>query len=219
MRGSMPVRRLAARWTLATALGLMAAAGAAAAEPGVVDMVLAEVDRSAVALSDVALARALGVLGLEPSAGPITEADLTRWLDGQLVLREAAQLAIQVPAADVERAWEAAGGDALAARLRAAGVEPAWGRRLVEAGLRARRFVELRFEAFAFVTDFDVDDALGPGPHDAAARQRTRERLRQEMVTRAFEAWREDARRRFSIHRVPGVAGPWPAPFTLGPIP
>ena len=168
--------------------------------------------RVPVMLSDVALARALGVLGLEPSAGPITDAELARYLDAQLAVREATQLDIEVPAADVDRAWESAGGAVLAARLEAVGIDPAWARRLLEADLRVERFIDLRFRAFAFVTDFDVDEALGPGSHDEATRARTRDRLRADMVARAFAAWKTDARQRVPIRRVPGVTGPWPRP-------
>jgi hypothetical protein len=211
------MRWLARGPAMATGLLVLALGGAgSAADVALVDAVLAEVDRSPVTLSDVALARALGVLGLDPSPGPITEADLARFLDAQLALREATQVDIEVSTADVDRAWEAAGGDALAARLEAAGIDPAWGRRLVEADLRVKRFVDLRFQGFAFVTEFDVDDALGPGPHEEDARARTRDRLRAEMVARAFADWKDDARRRIPMRRVPGATGPWPAPFSLG---
>jgi hypothetical protein len=97
-------------------------------------------------------------------------------------------------------------------------VDPAWARRLLESNLRVERFIDLRFRDFAFVTDFDVDEALGPGVHDEAARTRARDRLRAEMVARAFAAWKEDARQRTPIRRIPGVTGPWPAPFSLGPF-
>ena len=168
-------------------------------------------------LSDLALARALGVLGLEPAPGPITDAELARYLDSQLASREANQVGIEVSAADVDRAWETAGGAALATRLEAAGIDPAWARRLIASDLKVKQFMDLRFRAFAFVTEFDVDEALGPGSHDEAARERTRDRLRAEKVRKAFAAWLEDARRRVEIRRVPGVTGPWPAPFTIGP--
>ena len=94
-----------------------------------------------------------------------------------------------MPAADIDRAWEAAGGAVLAARLEAVAVDPAWARRLLEVNLRVERFIDLRFRDFAFVTDFDVDDALGPGPHDEAERNRTRDRLRADMIARAFADW------------------------------
>jgi hypothetical protein len=205
----------AARWCAAvTALAL---AGASEAADGrLVDTVLAEIESRPVMLSDVALARALGVLGLTPAPGPITDADLGRYLDAQLAVREASQLAIEVSPADVDRAWELSGGAALAERLAAVGIEPAWARRLLEADLLVARFVDLRFRDFAFVTDFDVDAALGPGSHDGATRARTRDRLRAEMVERAYTAWKDDARQRFPIRRIPGANGPWPAPFALG---
>jgi hypothetical protein len=202
------------RWLVA--LLLLASAGpAGAADLRVVDEVLAEVASRPVTLSEVTLARALGVLGLERASGPITDADLAKYLDAQLAVRESVQLAVETTAAEVDGAWEKAGGAALAARLTAVGVDPAWARRLVEADLRVQRFIDLRFRAFAFVTDFDVDEALGPGPHDEATRRRTRERLRADMVARAFTAWQEEARQRTPVARVPDVTGPWPAPFTL----
>ena len=203
-------------WWLVALLVVLPALGHAA-EARLVDTVVAEIGSRPVALSDVALARALGVLGLEPSAGPITEAEVTTYLDAQLVAREARQLAIEVPAADVDRVWEKAGGDALAARLAAAGIDAAWARRLLEDDLRIERFVDARFAAFAFVTDFDVDEALGPGEHDEVTRARTRDRLRAEMIARAFAAWKDDTRARTPVHPVPGATGPWSPPFTLGP--
>jgi len=203
-------------WWLAAILVSLPALGRAA-EPRLVDSILAEVGSRPVTLSDVTLARALGVLGLEPSAGPITDAEVTTYLDAQLVAREARQLDIEVPAADLDRAWEQAGGAALAARLAEAGVDPAWARRQLEDDLRIDRFVEMRFAAFAFVTDFDVDEALGPGQHDQAARAATRDRLRADVIARAFAAWRQDARARTPTHPLPGVTGPWSPPFTLRP--
>jgi len=205
---------------LCAVLALLAIAGVSdAADVRLMDSVLAEVDSRPVTLSDVALARALGVLGLEPSAGPITDTELERYLEAQLALREAGQLAVEVSSADVDRAWESAGGAALAARLEAVGIEPVWARRLLEADLRVDRFVDLRFRAFAFVTEFDVDEVLGPGSHDAATRARTRERLRAAKIAEAFATWKEDVRQRISIRQLPGVTGPWPAPFALGPGP
>jgi hypothetical protein len=205
---------------LCAVLALLTTAGVSdAADVRLMDSVLAEVGSRPVMLSDVALARALGVLGLEPSAGRITDAELERYLEAQLALREATQLAVEVSSADVDRAWELAGGAALAARLEAVGIEPAWARRLLEADLRVERFVDVRFRAFAFVTEFDVDEALGPGSHDEATRARTRDRLRAAKVAESFAAWKEDVRQRISIRQLPGVTGPWPAPFSLGPGP
>lgn len=205
------------RWGAALVLLLVTAGAGHAVEGRLVDTVLAEIGGRPVTLSDVTLVRALGVLGLEPASGPITEADLTRYLDAQLAVREATQFAVEVPAADVDRAWERLGGAALGARLAEVGVDPAWARRLIEADLRVDRFVDLRFRAFAFVTDFDVDEALGPGAHDEATRAQTRDRLRADMIARSFAAWKEDARQRIPIRTIPGVSGPWPAPFTVDP--
>jgi hypothetical protein len=188
-----------------------------AAEARLADTVVAEIGSRPVTLSDIALARALGVFGLEPSASPITDSEVTTYLDAQLVAREARQLGIEVSAADLDRAWEQAGGAALAARLAEAGVDPAWARRLLEDDLRIERFVEVRFAAFAFVTEFDVDEALGPGQHHETARAATRDRLRTDMIARAFAAWRQDARPRTPMRPLPGVTGPWSPPFTLGP--
>jgi hypothetical protein len=204
-------------WWCAVVALLVITGASDAADGRLMDAVLAEVGSRPVTLSDVVLARALGVLGLEPSAGPLTDPDLARYLDAQLAVREATQLAIEVSAADVDRAWEVAGGADLAARLAAVGIDPAWARRLLEADLRVERFVDLRFRAFAFVTEFDVDEALGPGSHDEATRARTRDRLRADKIAQAFAAWKEDARQRVTIRRVPGVTGPWPPPFSLGP--
>src|SRR6185295_10957722 len=103
---------------LVTLALLCAAAGAAEGGDGrLVDTVLAEIGSSPVTLSDVAVARALGALGLVPSPGPITETELAHFLDAQLALREAAQLGVDVSAAEVDRDWQAAGGPALATRL------------------------------------------------------------------------------------------------------
>ena len=193
------------------------APGAALAmEARLADAVLAEIGSSPVMLSDVALARALGTFGLEPSAGPVTEVELAHYLDAQLAAREAAQIGVDVPAADVDREWQAAGGAALTSRLAAAGIDAAWARRLVEDNLRVEHFVDRRFRAFAFVSEFDVDAALGAGDHDEAARARTRDRLREEMVARALADWTKDARQRSALRRI-GPPGPWPAPFSLDP--
>jgi hypothetical protein len=211
-----------AGWAAVVLLLALATDGAAAdarrPDAGrLVDTVVAEVAARAITLSDVALARALGVLGLEPSTEPISDAALAKYLDAQLALHEATHLAIEVTAADIDRAWEEAGGTALADRFARVGIAPGWARRLLEEDLRVTRFVELRFRSFAFVTEFDVDEALGPGQHDEATRASTRDRLRAEMIAKAVAAWQEDARQRIPIRRVPGVTGPWPTPFTLEP--
>jgi hypothetical protein len=203
------------RAVIILALLLLGAASGEAAAPQLVDLALAEVADRLVTLSDVALSRALGLYGLAPTDGPITPAELERYLEAQLAIREAVQLAIDVSADDVQRVWDSRGGAALGAWLDCIGVDPAWARRLIEADLRAQRFVDLRFQAFAFVSDADVDAALGPGPHDETARTATRERLRADMVARALATWRARARERTPIRYLTGgESGPWPAPFS-----
>ena len=112
---------------------------------------------------------------------------------------------------------ETAGGAALAARLEAAGIAAAWARELIAAGLKVARFRELRFQAFAFVTEAEVDEALGPGAHDGAARQVARDRLRDELAARALAEWTAEARGRARIRKLAATEGPWPAPFSLDP--
>ena len=197
---------------------LAPAPGSAQAGDGrVVDAAIASVRDALVALSDVALARALGLFELSPSTGPITPAEIARYVDALLALREAEQLAVRVAPEDLARAWDAAGGTALAARLEAAGIDPAWARRMIESQLKIARFLELRFQAFAFVTEAEVDEAMGPGPRDEAARRATRDRLRGERAARAREDWAAEARGRARIRTLVAPDGGWPAPFALAP--
>jgi hypothetical protein len=202
-------------WALLAALALLVRAGAAhAAEIRPLDAILAEIGGALVGLSDITLARGLGLFGLEPSDGPVTHFELERYIDGQLGTREAVQLAIDVPATDVDRAWQAAGGEMLDRRLEALGIDRGWARRLVEADLRGQRLIELRFRAFVFVTEADVEEALGPAPHDETARALTRKRLEAESLARSLAVWRKEARGRVRIRHI-SVGGPWPAPFSL----
>jgi hypothetical protein len=198
---------------LAATAGAETPPGPAAGESRLVDAAVASMPGALVTLSDVALARALGLFGLERADGSITPAEVTRYVNAQLAVREADQLAVKVSAEEMARAWEAAGGAALAARLEAVGIDPVWARRLVEDDLQIQRFVELRFQAFAFVTEAEVDEALGPGPRDDAARRAARERLRDERAAKALAEWTEEARGRARIRVL--AAGPWPAPFSL----
>ena len=46
---------------------------------------------------------------------------------------------------------------------------------------------------------FEIGEALGPGTHDEAARQATRDRLRAERAARAREEWAVEARGRARI--------------------
>jgi len=213
------MRAVAAALALAV-LAPVAVAGrvapsAADERPAVIDEAIASMQGALVALSDVALARALGLFGLERNDGPIAPDEVTRYVNAQLAVREAGQLAVRVSPEDVARAWEAVGGATLTARLEAAGIAPAWARRLIEEDLQLRRFVELRFQAFAFVSEPEVDEALGPGPHDDAVRQAARDRLRDERAARALAEWTIEARGRARIRAL--ADGPWPAPFALAP--
>jgi hypothetical protein len=58
-----------------------------------------------------------------------------------------------------------------------------------------------------------VDEALGPGTHDEAARGAARERLRDERAVTALAEWTAEARGRARIRAL--ATGPWPAPFSL----
>jgi hypothetical protein len=202
------------------ALGLLAGFAVPPAGAAVVDVILAELDGSVIAASDIALARALGLFGFVPSEAPIGVEDLDRFVVARLIVGEAGRLGIQGTAEEVERAWEAVGArvgglGALTGWLEATGVEPGWARRLVEEDLRRERFVALRFRAFAFVTEAEVAAALGPGPQDEEARERMRERLQGAAVERGLAAWLEEARSRANLRRLlaPGAAVPNPIPM------
>lgn len=199
------------------AVGLLAGFAVPRTGPGVVDVILAELDGSVIAASDIALARALGLFGFVPSEAPIGVEDIERYVDARLVVEEAGRLGIRGSAEEVERAWEALGARrggtaALDAWLERSGIEPGWARRLVEEDLRRERFVAMRFRAFAFVTEAEVAAALGPGPQDEEARERMRERLRRAAVERGIAAWLEEARARARLRVLlaPGEAIPNP---------
>ena len=83
--------------------GLAASAGAAPP----LDVLLAQVEVRTVAASDIALARALGVLGFAPTTGPIERSDVERFVDVLLMLDEAGRIGLTVDQADVDRGWAA----------------------------------------------------------------------------------------------------------------
>ena len=66
-------------------LVLLLAPGVAAAAP-FVDALLGVVEGRTVAASDIALARALGVLGFAPSTSPIAREDVERFVDVLLIV-------------------------------------------------------------------------------------------------------------------------------------
>jgi hypothetical protein len=184
------------------------------------DALLAEVDRHTIAASDAALARALGVLGLEPSSEPITRADVERMVDARLLAEEGRRLDLATDAAAVDAAWteaaERLGGPAeREAWLAAARVPPEWARALVEQDVLRRRFIEERFRAFSFVGESDIDAAMGGAGGDAAAREAVRRRLTDEAVARGVADWLADARKRAKIRILlpPGATAPLVVPM------
>ncbi|HSD50069.1 MAG TPA: hypothetical protein VLG48_01585 [Candidatus Methylomirabilis sp.] len=206
-----------------TALALVAALAGAVSGPGpeasaaAVDAVLGDVNGSVITLSDVALARALGLFGFDPSDAPVGPPDLERMVDARLVERETARLEIGGAAA-VGEAWQAvaarAGGvEALVGWLEAAGVDLDWARQMVESDMWWRRFIDVRFRAFVFVADTDVSAALGTVAATPEARERMRQRLIDEVTQRDLSRWLEDARSRAQIRVTDAVNARLPLPF------
>jgi hypothetical protein len=209
--------RARAAVALAVAIGvaLGATPGASAA---VVDAVLADVNGTVLTLSDIALARALGLFGFSPSDGPVSRADVVRLMDARLAEREAARLEIEGSAAAVEEAWRAAGARAggmaaLTSWLAVTGIDPGWARQMVEADVRWRRFVEVRFRAFVFVADSDVTAALGTAGGTPEERERARQRLIEEATQRDLARWLEEARGSARIHYADAADASLPPPF------
>ena len=205
--------------------GLLVALAFAAANPGYaattfLDAVLAEVDGAIITASDAAIGKALGLFGLEASPASIHTADVQRLVDVWLAIAEADRLQIAPSPSDVEEAWGAAaarlgGTDVLRSWLDQAALDEAWVKRLVEADLRWRRFIEVRFRAFVFVSEEDVTKAIGPGPHTPDVREKTVNALREEITQRELAAWLAEARGRATI-RITGAEGTGlPLPFAL----
>jgi hypothetical protein len=183
-----------------------------------VDAVLADVEAQTLTASDVALARALGALGFSPTTDPIDARDVDRMIHARLELAEAQRLGIDAGDEEIDRAWEviaqALGGRAaLDVWLEDVGVARDAARMIVRQDLRLKSFVELRFRAFAFVSEEEVD-AAGAG-RTPAERDRVRNRLRAEKADRELGAWLEAEMRRASIRRVlaPGDRVPCPLPM------
>jgi hypothetical protein len=194
-------------WTRLAAAAILSAlawTGSAHAEEPFLDGLVAEVDGMVVTASDVALGRALGLFGLTPTGGPLSAGDIQHYVDGQLLAREAARIGVEGTPADHMEAWAAvarrAGGESILTRwLTIADVEMVWARRLVDDDLRMRQFIELRFRALAFIPEADLTALLGPGTHDAGAREAMRARLEAEAADRRLAEWLADARARTSI--------------------
>jgi hypothetical protein len=201
-------------------LALLLAPGVAAPAP-LLDALIGVVDGKTVSASDIALARALGVLGLSPSTGPITREEIERYADVRLLLDEAGRIGISAGAEETERAWSAVvargGSNGVLDRwLDAYAIDRAWARRLVEQDVVRVRFFEARFAAFVFPDEAAVTRALGPGQHDEAARETVRVRLTRQAADRAQAEWLQAARRRATIQILlpPGgsIAPPFPPP-------
>ena len=208
------------RPALVALVGLLLAPGLPAAAP-LLDALLAVVEGRTIAASDIALARALGVLGFAPSPAPIAREEIERFADVLLILEEAGRIGISAEPEQTERAWTAVvarvGGDAaLAAWLDAQALDRAWAHRLVEYEVVRARFFEARFAAFVFPDEGAVVRALGPGQHDEVSREAARARLIREAAERAEASWLQEARRRTSVRILiaPGVSitPPFPAP-------
>ena len=206
-------------------LGLFVALAIGAAHPAdaaatFVDAVLAEVDGAIVTASDAAIGKALGLFGLEATPTTIHTEDVRRLADAWLAIAEADRLQIAPAPTDIEEAWGAAaarvgGMDVLRGWLDQAGLDEAWVRKLVEADLRWRRFIEIRFRAFVFVSEEDVTKTIGPGPHAPDVHEKAVTALRDEIARRELTAWLAEARSR-TIVRTTGVEGTGlPPPFTL----
>jgi hypothetical protein len=204
------------------ALGLLAGMGPAPARgQTLLDAVLAEVEGQVVTASDVALARALSLFGVSPSAEPIGSGDVERLITARLVVNEARRLGIGATKDDVDQAWGAAarrlGGPAGLERwLEQAGVDRAWAQSLIAADHDWRRFTDLRFRSFVFVPVDDVRAALGPGDHSPEAQARARATLEAREVERRLAEWRVETERQVTVRRLlaPGasVACPLPMP-------
>jgi hypothetical protein len=192
---------------LLAVLGVLGAAAMSHADIRFVDRVVAEIDGAPVTASDVAIARALGLFELNPATRAIEATDVERYVDGRLLTREATRLGIETTADERTEAWAAAacrvGGQAtLEAWLRIADVEPAWARRLVDADLMRRRFVEFRFRDLAFVSEAEVTAAMEPGAHGEAAQEAVRARLEADAARRRLGEWLVETRARSVIHRL-----------------
>lgn len=205
-------------------LAVLLACPGPAASGAPVDAVLAEVDGTLVAASDVALSRAFGLFGFTPSAAPILAPEVERFVDILLELQEADRLRIEVPAAERDAAWadlaERRGGPgALAAWLDGLGIDMAWPRRLLESHLVHRRFLAVRFRAFTFVTEAEVADALGPGAHSPEARERARTDLAERAAEQSRASWRLAARAQARIVRTALPLEGLPCPLPMPPLP
>lgn len=214
-------RRLVARILALAALALFGALlGARTAPAQVFDTLLAQVDSKTIASSDIALARALGIFGYEPTSAPIGRADIDRFVDILLILTEAGRIGLSVEPAQADQAWvaiaERAGGEAAFERwLGEHAIDRDWARRFVQDDLLRSKYFDERFAAFVFPEEDAVTRELGPGQHDEIERERARQKLIRAAALKAQAEWLQGARRRASIKILlpdASMALPFPPP-------
>ena len=162
-----------------SALGASSPALAAGA---FLDAVLASVAGKTVTVTDVAIGTGAVTIRFAAIGGAHWQGGVESLANAVLMEREAAQLAIGDNREETQAAWDEAadrvgGMPALRTWMTQAGLDEAWVKSLVERDLRRQRFIDLRFRAFAFVSDADVTAALGPGAHGPDALERAREAL------------------------------------------
>lgn len=202
----------------AAALALTLWAPSARGAEQFLDAALAEVDGRFIAASDVAIARALSLFGERPSSGRILQPEVDRLQNAWLIDQEARQLRLGGTPQEVEAAWQEAadrvgGLPALEQWMRDLGLDPTAVRQMVQSDLRWRRYIDLRFRAFVFVTDEDIDKALGPGAHSPDARQAAADRLRRDAAEHDLSQWLGEARQRSTIRSAEIKADGVPLPF------
>lgn len=214
-------RRLVARILALAALALFGALlGARTAPAQVFDTLLAQVDSKTIASSDIALVRALGIFGYEPTSAPIGRADIDRFVDILLILTEAGRIGLSVEPAQADQAWvaiaERAGGEAAFERwLGEHAIDRDWARRFVQDDLLRSKYFDERFAAFVFPEEDAVTRELGPGQHDEIERERARQKLIRAAALKAQAEWLQGARRRASIKILlpdASMALPFPPP-------
>jgi hypothetical protein len=200
---------------------LAATASVSAASAQVVDTLVAVVESRTVAASDIALARALGMLGFTVSTEPIGHKDIDRYVDVVLILQESERIGISAEPAETDRAWDAlvarAGGAAAVQRwLEGNAIDRDWARHVVELDVQRQKFLAERFAAFVIPSEDDIAKALASDQTDEAARARAREALVRAAAERAQAEWLDGARRRAAIRVLIAdgavVAPPFPPP-------
>ena len=186
-----------------------------------VDTLVAVVDSRTVAVSDIALARALGALGFTASTAPVARKDIDRYVDVVLILQESERIGISVEPPETDRAWDVAvaragGGAAVQRWLDGNAIERDWARHVVELDVQRQKFLTERFAAFIIPSEDDVTRALAPGQTDEAAREQAREALVRAAAEKAQAEWLDGARRRAAIRILISdgavVAPPFPSP-------